>query len=371
MPKKLSDEDYLLEAVNAHNRNAKINLIKTLKDNQEKAKLQDYAREKYIIPNNLKGTEIVKKFIVLKNNGTITTTKQIDDFFSQNEKSGKSKKELISDIGKTIKDMESVKIKKAKKSTAIPQMLEVAEMIVKAPKTKKIEYNKEIDDSIAEIDKLLKATKPEIKKLVEADKEHLKYHPSEQDKKEYKLDKKIMKHAEGYEHKVVDASPAVKQYVEEFKYILLNFKTPSVITKKINELKADAYEKLKPSDIDDANKLIRDFRKSLPPPPTKEKKVKAKKEKVEKPVDNSYKGDKKYKPYTAYIKKHKPHFSDPEDIHLVVMELIDKKVPRMSVKILEKAMEDAGYDEKDIKGSGYHNHYDDSDTSSGSSSDYE
>jgi len=285
--------------------------------------------------------------------------------------SKKPKSNLKEKIQKQINKIESVKIQKPKKSKAIPQMLEVAEMIVKMPKTKKIEYNKEIDDSIAEIDKLLKASKSDLKKLVKADKEHLKYHPSEQDKKEYKLDKKIMKHAEGYEHKVVNASPAVKQYVEEFKYILLNTKTPSVMTRKINKLKANAYEKLKPSDIDDANKLIRDFRKSLPPPPIKEKKVKAKKEKVEKPVDNSYKGDKKYKPYTAYIKKHKPHFSDPEDIHLVIMELIDKKVPRMSVKILEKAMEDAGYDEKDIKGSGYHNKYYDSDTSSGSSSDYE
>jgi len=291
------------------------------------------------------------------------------------EKEVKSKKSKLKDkIQKQINKTESVKIPKIKKSKTIPQMLDVVEMIVKTPKLSKIEkkqYTKEIDDNIAEIEKLLKAPKKELKKLVKADELHLKYHPSEMDKKEYKLDKKIMKQSEGYVHKVSNASPAVKQYVEEYKSIVLNSKTPSSMSRKLNKLQVDVFTRLKPSDVSDANKLISDFKKTLPPPPTKEKKVKAKKVKEEKPVDNSYRGDKKYKPYTTYVKKHKPHMTDPEDIHLIVSELIDKKPPRLSIKILNKAMEDAGYDEKDINGSGFKNHYDDSDTSSGSSSDYE
>jgi hypothetical protein len=262
-------------------------------------------------------------------------------------KSKSSKSKLKEKIQKQIKEIESVKIPKIKKSKTIPQMLDIVDMIVKAPKAKKYDIKEESEDlehTIAEIEKLIKAPKKELKKLVKADEMHLKYHPSEMDMKEYKLDKKIMKQSEGYVHKVTNASPAVKQYVEEYKYILQKYKTPATITKHISKLKSEAYEKLKPSDIDDANKLIRDFRALLPPKPVKEKKVTVKKAKAEKPVDNSYRGDKKYKPYTAYVKKYKPNFTDPEDIHLIVSELIDKKVPRMSVKILEQAIKDAGYD---------------------------
>ena len=83
-------------------------------------------------------------FTKLKNDNSvpkpiIDTSKPFEEFalnlgISKPKKSGKSKKELISDISKTIKNMESVKIPKIKKSKAIPQMLEIAEMIVKTPK---------------------------------------------------------------------------------------------------------------------------------------------------------------------------------------------------------------------------------------------
>lgn len=296
------------------------------------------------------------------------TQPEYDMIQRSSKKNGKSKlkKELKGKIQKQINKIESINIPKIKKSKTIPKMLEIAEMIVKAPKTKKIntknisnmmdiaemivkipktkkiQYSKEIDDSIAEIDKLLKAPKKEVKK--------------------------IMKQSEGYVHKVNNISPAVQNYVSQYKAIINEGKSQGVTTKNINKLKLDVMTSMKPSDISDATKLISDYRKTIP---TKEKKTYVKKVKAEKPVDNSYKGDKKYKPYTVYVMKHKPHMTDPEDIHLIVSELIDKKPPRLSVKILNKAMEDAGFDEKDINGSGFKNHYDDSDTSSGSSSDYE
>ena len=180
-----------------------------------------------------------------------------------------------------------------------------------------------------EIDKLLKAPKKEIKKL----------------------DKKIMNQSKGYVHKVTDISPAVQNYVALYKSIINEGLSQGPTTKAINKLKLEVMTSMKPSDISDATKIISDYRKTLP---VKEKKTYVKKVKAEKPVDNSYRADKKYKPYTIYVMKHKPHFTDPEDIHLVVSELIDKKPVRLSVKILDKAMEDVGYDEKDIKGSGYH-----------------
>ena len=56
----------------------------------------------------------------------------------EKQKTGKSKKELISEISETIKNIESVKIPKIKKNKAINQMLEVAVMIVKT--LKNVEY---------------------------------------------------------------------------------------------------------------------------------------------------------------------------------------------------------------------------------------
>jgi hypothetical protein len=120
---------------------------------------------------------------------------------------------------------------------------------------------------------------------------------------------------------------------------------------------------MKPSEVDDANKLIFEYRKTLP---TKEKAVKTPKPKTPKPEDNSFRSDKKYKPMVAYLKKYKPDITDPEDIYVIVSEIISKNIPRMSVKKLNEILEDLGYE---ITGSGVH--YDDSDTSSNSSSDYE
>ena len=57
--------------------------------------------------------------------------------------------------------------------------------------------------------------------------------------------------------------------------------------------------------------------------------------------------------------KHRPDISDPEDIHIIVVDIIDKKIPRMSVKKLNEILDDLGYE---VKGSGVH--LDDSDTSS-------
>jgi hypothetical protein len=67
--------------------------------------------------------------------------------------------------------------------------MNLIEDVIKAPKKKK--YKDDMDDVksiIMEIEKLIKKKPKDLKKLVKADKVHLKYHPSEQDKKEAKID---------------------------------------------------------------------------------------------------------------------------------------------------------------------------------------
>ena len=256
-----------------------------------------------------------------------------------------SKSKLKKDIEDTIKMVESVKIPKPiKQNKNISKTLEIAELITKTPKIKKMNMKKEtesIHDTMAEIDKLLKAPKKDLKKLVKADKEHIKYHPSEQDKKELKMDNKIMQHSKGYKHKVKNISPIVHNYVEQWKDIVINGKTPSSIGSKLNKLQLNLYTKMRPSDVSDANALIQDFMKSLP---SKESKSKTKKEPKTKTVDKSYSGDKKYKSLILYVIKHKPHITDPEVIDVVVQELIDKNIPRMSVKKLDEVLKELDID---------------------------
>jgi hypothetical protein len=179
----------------------------------------------------------------------------------------KTKADMIKEVNEAIKFAESIKVPKSNKQPI-----------------------KEIDDTIAEIEKLLKAPKKDLKKLVKADKEHIKYHPSKQDKEEMKLDKKV------YKHKVINTSSLVQNYVNQFKTILAENKTKGgAMTKALNKIRTKFYEDAKPTEIDDANALIKQYRELLPSKETKAKVVKAKKEKE---PDNSYKGDKKYKTLT-------------------------------------------------------------------------
>jgi hypothetical protein len=151
---------------------------------------------------------------------------------------------------------------------------------------------------------------------------------------------KLMQQAKGYEHKVSDVSPRVQNYVNEYKSIINSGMKQGPTTTAINKLKLKLMTDMKPSEVDDANKLISDFRKTLTPI---EKLKKVPKSKTEKNEDNTYEGDKKYKSLTTYVKKHKPNITDPEDIDLIVKELIDKNIPRMSVKKLEEVLVDYGY----------------------------
>lgn len=238
------------------------------------------------------------------------------------------KKSKKPEIKKLLKEVKATKIIKPKNGTKnISMIMNMAGDISKTPKHKKIDIEG-IKQQIEEVEKLLKASPKALKKLVKADKEHLKYHPSEMDKKELKLDTKIMKQAKGYTHKVNNVSHAVRNYVDQYIDIYKNSKTPQSRSKKLNDLKLKLYTNLRPSDIDDANTLIMEFKKTLEPI------VKAKGTTKQSSVH-----DKKYKSVTEYVKKNKPSIKDVDDIHIIVTELINKD-KRMSKKLLDEVFKD-------------------------------
>jgi hypothetical protein len=245
------------------------------------------------------------------------------------------KKTTKSKIEKLLKEITETEIHKPKKGTKnISMIMDLARDISKTPKHKKID-TEGIDDQIKEVEKLLKAKPKALKKLVKADKEHIKYHPSDMDKKELNLDTKIMNQSKGYKHKLDNVSPAVKNYVDYYIDIYKNSKTPQSRSKKLNALKVMHYTNLRPSDADDANALISEFKKTLEPV-IKTKGV----------TKQSSASDKKYKSVTEYVKKNKPSVKDVDDLHIIVTELIDKD-KRMSKKLLDEVFKDL-----EITGSG-------------------
>jgi len=96
----------------------------------------------------------------------------------------------------------------------------------------------DVEHIIKEVYKLLKAKLSEIKKLIKADKEHIKYHPSEQDKKELKMNKDILLQPYKYKNMIVIDQIANSLKNPEFEAIKKNKIIDSYsydIIKKFNE----------------------------------------------------------------------------------------------------------------------------------------
>ena len=240
---------------------------------------------------------------------------------SLQSKLSKSKKsKLIKEVQEAIDMVSNIKIPKKTNSKNLSKVIEITELITKTPKIKKInskKASKEIDELHAAIDKAIKSKKPKTK---------------------------VMQQAKGYVHKVSDVSPRVQNYVNEYKSIITSGKTQGTITKNINKLKLNVMTNMKPSEVDDANKLIADFKKTLPST------VKAKIVKTKVPKEPSEDADyqKQLKAKIAYIKKNKPSITDPEDLKIIADEMIGKKV-RSSKKCLDECLNDLG-----MSGSGIH-----------------
>lgn len=263
------------------------------------------------------------------------TDDEVKSYLKKHYKKMNNKK----DIEKLIKEVKNTKIKKVDNSKLnnITNILNLVGDIRKSHNPKKIE-TESIKDTINEVDKLLKTPKKGLKKLIKADKEHLKYHPSQQDYKEMRMDQKV------YKHKVKDIPPHIAGYVATYKELMNKDNKGGARTRAIDKHRNAFMSVARPSDIDDANALIREYKETLIKPETKAKAKKTVSKKVV--VSESYTDDPKYKPYTLYVKKNKPSIKDMDDIHNIVTDLIDKK-QRMSKKLLDAVIEDLG-----ITGSG-------------------
>lgn len=247
-------------------------------------------------------------------------------------KKSKSPKHISKAIDISEMIVNTPKIKKGHKNTDnISMAMDLVEMVHKTPKTKKISKKEieSINDSIAEIDKLLKTPKKGLKKLIEADKEHLKYHPSKQDYKEMKMDQKA------YKHKAINVSNLVSNYVAQYKSILSENLSKGVTTRHINKLRNDFYGMAKPSEIDDANSIIKEFKDMLPKPEPKSVKAKV-------AVSDE---DKKYKQVSTYLKNQIkagsfPSLKDEETFKYVCEEAVSKGFKRLSKAFIQSILDE-------------------------------
>jgi hypothetical protein len=317
---------------------------------RKKGDILDLSKIKFDHPSDIEGRMIESMDFAsnlgLKKpkNSKSNTTKKIKDTIKdiKTTKSNKNIKDLVKDIEKdstkrkikrVIHDVEaSVKPTKKSKAKKTSSIINIVDTIQGIKKSKKYDMS-EVKETMNEVSKLLKTPYKKLKKLVAADKEHIKYHPSKIDKDELKLDKKVMQLAKGYSHKADNLSPAAKDYVDRYIDIYQNTSSPPYRGRLINDLKLNVFTKLRPSDADDATSLIRDFLKTLVKP------VKAKKAPVVLSEDV-----KKERQIKNYIKtKIKQGFfptlkDDEENINYIVAEALNKGFTRCSVDFVESML---------------------------------
>ena len=229
-------------------------------------------------------------------NNTLKTTKDIDDFIKKNN--------FLPESTKPIKP-KKVSDKKAKLLKEIDDAIALVEGI-KVPK--KIKKNKIIDESIAMIDKLLvKMKKPKAKAMAKTE----------------------------YKHVAKTPSSKVMDYVHEFINILDAGKTKASITRMTNKLRSKFMETARPSEVSDANSLIKEYRESN----VKEEAPKAKKAIVMKETTPD---DKKYKQCETYLKNQikKGVFPPIEDVDMkyICEEASKKGFKTMSKKFVQEIL---------------------------------
>jgi len=218
--------------------------------------------------------------------------------------------ETIEDINKTIEliDMMNKSNKKTKriKTGGITKSIDVLDKMIRTnTKLKNKLSTSDINDMIGKIDELLKK-------------------PDEPPMKKTKQPKVVHK------HKVMDASQKVMDYVHQFISIMDENTTPAVKTRTINKLRQKFYTNARPSEIDDANELIRQFREAQPKPEPKVKKAKSK------AVLSDI--DKKYKQCETYLKNQIKKGTlniDEDTIKYVCDEAVSKGFKTMSLKFVK------------------------------------
>lgn len=221
----------------------------------------------------------------------------------------KSNKKDIEDIKKMI-SMTST-LKKKTKTSDVSRAMNLVDDVINAPKTKI--YKDDMDDVksiIKEVSKLSKKKPKELKELVKADKVHLKYHPSEQDKKEAKIDEaSLLLSPYKYTNKplIEQVADSMKQYPE--------FDT---INKK--KIKAYSYDVVKKFDKKYHDLMLRLFKTEAAVTRLLQKKA----DNIEKKVISEEKKIKRVKGYQEKAKEERKekkkkkykHFDDMTDAEL-------------------------------------------------------
>lgn len=291
---------------------------------------------------------IGRSYVKLKKSDKTKTTKKIKDLM-KNIKKDTTKK----DIKKMIKEVSSLPIKESKSKKNLNNAVNLAFEMASQPKSKKYNEVESIEDIIKEINKISKASKAEKKKLVKAGETHLKYHPSEQDKKELKMDKDILLQPYKYKNMIVIDQIAdslknpefegikKKKIIDSYSYDTIskfNNKYPELMLKlfkteegveKVLKKKADKAEKNKLSEIKKKERLKKYAEKA------KALRQEKKAEKTKHLTMLTPEQLKRYKSVRLYVKKNKPTITDEQDINFIVKEIIYKDIKRMSKKILD------------------------------------
>jgi len=161
-----------------------------LREKNEKHR-EEHKKQNKIILDYIRNKDIDSKYKAMLRdafgNDEIKSISDVDKYIKDNKLLKSNNKNDIDDIKKLISM--SPKIKKKAKTSNVSRAMNLIEDVINAPKKKvyKDDMN-DVKSIIKEVEKLSKKKPSELKKLVKADKVHLKYHPSEQDKKEAKID---------------------------------------------------------------------------------------------------------------------------------------------------------------------------------------
>ena len=275
----------------------------------KKAKKKATKKDIIKFGREVKDTYIFKKDYIPELNYMKEKLKEIETSI---KKPSKSDKKTKGDLKKLFKEV---------KATKMPSAFDP-----------EIESMKE---KLKEISSLMSKPKKELKSLVKANEEHLKVFPSMKDKEEQKMTKRVLTAKSDYKRDVSNVSSVVKQYVDEYKYILDNVSTKGgAQTKKITKIRSKLYESAKPSEINDANTLIRELKKDY----VKEPKPKVVKAKAGSSDDLH---DKIVKYVKGQIKKGTLESMEQGDIFYIAEEAISKGVPpRLSLKFIKTIIDE-------------------------------
>ena len=315
--------------------------------------------DKFITDNN-----IVKKTPSLKNK----IEKLIREITETPEQKPKIKTSNVSRIMNVIEDVINAHKQNPKlKTSNVSRAMNLLDDVINAPKHKVYKDDSEsVEDIIKEVEKLSKKKPKDLKELVKADKVHLKYHPSEQDKKEAKIDKAslLLSPYKYMNMSVIDQlahsmeSPSydniVKNKINSYSYDIVNkfnkkypdlmlrlFKTDKAVDKILLK-KANNIEKKK---VSEEKELARKKKYSEKAKEERKEKKNTKYKHFDDMTDVELKKFNQARNY--YMRKSKEstilpkelNKSDPEGLNNICKELAEKGFDNMSEQLFMKIYE--------------------------------